>query len=70
MYGVLMTFVFGLAVVIPSVVFAFASAASIDALGRNPADAAARIFVRLIGTLVFVEGVALAAMLSAFKLFV
>ena len=60
--------IFGLCILGPSVVFAFGSAASINALGRNP-SAAPKIFMAMITSLVFVEGLSIMAMLIVFQLF-
>ena len=61
--------IFGLAVLGPSLVFAFGSAASINALGRNP-SAAGKIFTALIISLVFIESLAIIAMLIVFQIYV
>lgn len=60
--------IFGLCVLGPSLVFAFGSAASINALGRNP-SAAPKIFTAMIVSLVFVQSLAIIAMLIVFQLF-
>ena len=60
--------IFGLCILGPSMVFAFSSAASITALGRNP-SAASKIFMALIVGLLFAQALSLIAMLVAFQLF-
>ena len=60
--------VFGIAVMGPSLVFAFGNAASINTLARNPASAA-RVFTGLILRMVLVEAAAVAALLLAFREF-
>ena len=61
--------IFGLCILGPSMVFAFSSAASITALGRNP-SAASKIFMALVVGLLFAQALALIAMLVAFQLFI
>ena len=60
--------IFGLCVLGPSIVFAFSSAASINALGRNP-SAASKVFTALIVGLLFAQALALVAMLVVFQIF-
>ncbi|MBN1913179.1 MAG: hypothetical protein JW788_02140 [Candidatus Omnitrophica bacterium] len=60
--------IFGMCVLGPSAVFAAASFASINALGRNPSSAP-KIFTAMIITLVFVQSLAIIAMLVVFQLF-
>jgi F0F1-type ATP synthase membrane subunit c/vacuolar-type H+-ATPase subunit K len=52
----------------PSAVFALASFASIQALGRNPSSAP-KIFTGLVLSLLFAQALAITAMLIAFQLF-
>ncbi|MBN3039863.1 MAG: hypothetical protein JW867_01925 [Candidatus Omnitrophica bacterium] len=61
--------IFGLCILGPSIVFAFGSAASINALGRNP-SAAPKIFKAMIINLIFVQSLSIIAMLVVFQLFV
>ncbi len=60
--------IFGLCILGPSIVFAFSSAASINALGRNP-SAASKIFMALIIGVLFAQSLALVAMLVVFQIF-
>jgi F0F1-type ATP synthase membrane subunit c/vacuolar-type H+-ATPase subunit K len=60
--------IFSLCILGPCAVFAAASYASINALGRNPSSAP-KIFPAMIIALVFVEALALIAMLIVFQLF-
>jgi len=60
--------IFGLCILGPSGVFAAASFASINALGRNPSSAP-KIFTSMIIALVFAQSLALVAMLIVFQLF-
>ncbi|RKY34844.1 MAG: hypothetical protein DRP69_03515 [Candidatus Duberdicusella sinuisediminis] len=57
--------IFGLCILGPSLVFAFGSQASIQALGRNP-SAAPKIFTAMIIALCFAQSLALIAMLIEF----
>lgn len=66
--NIALVIIFGLCILGPSLVFAFGSSASIGALGRNP-SAAPKIFTAMIISLVFVQSLALIAMLIAFQLF-
>jgi F-type H+-transporting ATPase subunit c len=59
--------IFGLCILGPSAVFALASFASINALGRNPSSAP-KIFTAMIIALVFAQTLAIIAMLIAFQL--
>lgn len=59
--------IFGLCILGPSFVFAASSFASITALGRNPSSAP-KIFTIMIMALVFVEALAIIAMLIVFQL--
>ena len=52
----------------PCAVFAMASYASINALGRNPSSAP-KIFTGLVLSLLFAQALAITAMLIAFQLF-
>ena len=61
--------IFGLCILGPSLVFAFGSSASINALGRNP-SAAPKIFTAMIVSLVFAQALAIIAMLVVFQVFV
>lgn len=60
--------VFILSIAGPCWVFAAASSASINALGRNPSSAP-KIFTAMIIALVFAEALAIIATLVAFQLF-
>lgn len=60
--------IFSLCMLGPCLVFAAASYASINALGRNPSSAP-KIFTAMIIALVFVEALTLVAMLIVFQLF-
>ncbi len=60
--------IFALCVIGPCAVFAIASFASINALGRNPSSAP-KIFTAMIIGLVFAESIAVIAMLIVFQLF-
>ena len=60
--------IFGLCILGPCAVFAASSYASISALGRNPSSAP-KIFTAMIMALVFVEALAIIAMLIVFQLF-
>ncbi|MCX7661405.1 MAG: ATP synthase F0 subunit C [Candidatus Omnitrophica bacterium] len=60
--------IFGLCILGPCAVFASASFASIQALGRNPSSAP-KIFTAMIIALVFAESIAIIAMLIVFQLF-
>jgi F0F1-type ATP synthase membrane subunit c/vacuolar-type H+-ATPase subunit K len=60
--------IFALCILGPCAVFAAASFASINALGRNPSSAP-KIFTAMIVTLVFAEALAMVAMLVSFQLF-
>ena len=60
--------IFGLCILGPCAVFAASSYASISALGRNPSSAP-KIFMAMIIALVFVEALAIIAMLIVFQLF-
>jgi F0F1-type ATP synthase membrane subunit c/vacuolar-type H+-ATPase subunit K len=60
--------IFSLSILGPCLVFAAASYASINALGRNPSSAP-KIFTAMVITLVFVEALTLIAMLIVFQLF-
>lgn len=60
--------IFGLCILGPAGVFAMASFASINALGRNP-SAAPKIFTAMIIALVFTEALALIIILVIFQLF-
>lgn len=59
---------FSVAILGPSIVFALASFASINALGRNPSSAP-KIFTGMIICLIFAQSLAIIAMLMAFQLF-
>ena len=58
--------IFGLCILGPSLVFAFGSSASINALGRNP-SAAPKIFVAMALSLAFAAGLSIVAMLIVFQ---
>lgn len=60
--------IFTLCILGPCAVFAAASFASINALGRNPSSAP-KIFTAMIIALVFAEALALIAILVVFQLF-
>lgn len=60
--------IFTLCIIGPCAVFAIASYASINALGRNPSSAP-KIFTAMIIGLVFAESIAVIAMLIVFQLF-
>jgi len=60
--------IFALCILGPCAVFAAASFASINALGRNPSSAP-KIFTAMIIALVFAEALALIAILVVFQLF-
>jgi F0F1-type ATP synthase membrane subunit c/vacuolar-type H+-ATPase subunit K len=60
--------IFTFSILGPAAVFAAASFASINALGRNP-SAAPKIFTAMIIALVFAEALALIAILVVFQLF-
>ena len=60
--------IFGLAILGPSLVFAFGTSASINALGRNP-SAAPKIFIAMILSLFFAQALAIIAMLVVFQVF-
>ncbi len=60
--------IFALGILGPCAVFAAASFASINALGRNPSSAP-KIFTAMIIALVFGEALAIIAMLIVFQLF-
>ncbi len=60
--------IFGLSILGPAAVFAAASFASINALGRNPSSAP-KIFTAMIIAIVSAQAVAFVAMLIAFQLF-
>ncbi|OGW74899.1 MAG: hypothetical protein A2Z72_06345 [Omnitrophica bacterium RBG_13_46_9] len=60
--------IFGLCMLGPCAVFAAASFASINALGRNPSSAP-KIFTAMILALVFAEALAIIAILVVFQLF-
>ena len=60
--------IFTFCVLGPCIVFAASSYASISALGRNPSSAP-KIFTAMIIALVFVEALAIIAMLIVFQLF-
>ena len=59
--------IFGLCIIGPCAVFAAASFASINALGRNPSSAP-KIFSAMIIVLVFAESLAIMVMLIVFQL--
>jgi F0F1-type ATP synthase membrane subunit c/vacuolar-type H+-ATPase subunit K len=60
--------IFSLCTLGPAAVFALASYASINALGRNP-SAAPKVFTAMILALVFTEALALIIILVVFQLF-
>jgi F0F1-type ATP synthase membrane subunit c/vacuolar-type H+-ATPase subunit K len=60
--------IFSACILGPCLVFAAASYASINALGRNPSSAP-KILTAMVITLVFVEALTLIAMLIVFQLF-
>jgi len=60
--------IFTICILGPCAVFAAASFASINALGRNPSSAP-KIFTAMIIALVFAEALALIAILVVFQLF-
>jgi len=60
--------IFVFCVLCPCAVFAAASFASINALGRNPSSAP-KIFTAMIIALVFAQALAIIAMLIVFQLF-
>ena len=60
--------IFGLCVLGPCAVFAAASFASVNALGRNPSSAP-KIFTAMVIALVFAQALAIIAMLIVFQLF-
>jgi len=60
--------IFGLCVLGPSLVFAFGTSASINALGRNPSSAP-KVFTAMIVGLVFAQSLAIIAMLIVFQIF-
>ena len=59
--------IFGLSILGPSMVFALACFAGINALGRNPSSAP-KIFTGMIISLVFAQTLAIIAMLIFFQL--
>jgi F0F1-type ATP synthase membrane subunit c/vacuolar-type H+-ATPase subunit K len=67
--NIALVLIFGLCILGPSLVFAFGSAAAINALGRNP-SAAPKIFTAMIIALTFIEALAIIAMLVVFQVFV
>lgn len=66
--NVALILIFSLCILGPCIVFAFASSASIQALGRNPASAP-KIFIAMIIALIFAEALSIIAMLIVFQLF-
>ena len=66
MSNLALVILFSLCVLVPSVVFAFGNAASINDLARNPL-AAPKIFTSFIVRLIIVEAAAFAIMLYALK---
>ena len=61
--------IFGLSILGPCAMFAAASYASINALGRNP-SAAPKIFTAMVIALVFGQALAIIAILVVFQLFI
>lgn len=66
--NVALIIIFVVSILGPCVVFAMASYASINALGRNPSSAP-KIFTGLVLSLLFAQALAITAMLIAFQLF-
>ena len=60
--------IFAVCVLGPSIVIAASGFASINALGRNPSSAP-KIFTAMVILLVFVEAIAIIALLVVFQLF-
>ena len=67
--NVALIIIFGLSILGPCAMFAAASYASINALGRNP-SAAPKIFTAMVIALVFGQALAIIAILVVFQLFI
>lgn len=65
--NIMVIIIFFFCILGPCAVFALASSASINALGRNPSSAP-KIFTAMVITLVFAMALAVIAMLIAFQL--